>query len=129
MQKYKRAVEEVDETKAIHEVVLESWELLVKKGGDTKRYHDALLKDECAYLVERAIADFGVQHRACGQALTDYVIGFLGERFNSSDDGGDPYYPSEDDKLVDWLDGGDESEDEDGDSGEDEDGDDNHSDK
>ena len=44
-------------------------------------------------------------------------------------DGGDPYYPSEDDKEVDWSDGGDESEDEDGDSGEDEDGNDNQSEK
>ncbi len=44
-----------------------------------------------------------------------------------SDDGGDPYYPSADDKAVDWSDGGDDSEDEDGDNSEDEDGDSNFS--
>ena len=64
-----------------------------------------------------------------GQALTDYVIGALHEKINRSDDGGDPYYPSEDDETVDWSDRGGESEDEDGDSGEDEDGDSNLSDE
>ena len=57
------------------------------------------------------------------------MIGALHERINRSDDGGDPYYPSEDDKTVEWPDGGGESEDEDGDSGEDEDGNNDLSDK
>ena len=56
------------------------------------------------------------------------MIGALHERINRSGDGGDPYYPLEDDEAVDWLDGGDECEDGDGDSGDDEDGDSNHSD-
>jgi hypothetical protein len=66
--------------------------VLVKKGGDIRRYHDALLKDVCAYFVENAIEKFEKEHGVIGQALTDYVIGFLGVRFNSGD-GGDPYYP------------------------------------
>jgi len=62
--------------------VLEKWELLVKKGGDTTRYRDVLMKDECVFVVQRAIADFGVQHWIDGNALTDYVIGALHEKFN-----------------------------------------------
>ena len=74
--------------------------------------------------MEEAIADFGMEHGICCQALMDYVIGALHARFDERDeDGGFPYYFSEDYKEVDWLDGGDESKDEDGDSGEDEDGD------
>ena len=96
--------------------MLENWELLVKKGGDTRQYCDAFLKDECVFVVVDAIADFGVQHGIDGQALTDYVIGALHERINRSDDVGDPYYPLVDDKTLDWLVGGYESEDEDGDS-------------
>ena len=69
------------------------------------------LKDECVFVVVDAIADYGVHHGIDGQALTDYVIGALNERINRSGDGGDPYYPREDNKEVDWLDGGDESED------------------
>ena len=107
--------------------MLKNWELLVKKGGDTRRYRDAFLEDECVFVVVYAIADFGMEHGICRQALTDYKIGALHERINRSGYCRDPYYPSEDDKAVDWSDGGDESEDEDGDSGEDEDGDDNHS--
>jgi hypothetical protein len=49
MRKYKWAIDEEEETAKINAEVLESWELLVKKGGDTKRYCDALLKDECAF--------------------------------------------------------------------------------
>ena len=50
-----------------------------------------LLKDECVFVVEDAIADFEVQHGFNGQALTDYVIGALCEKINEEDDGGDPY--------------------------------------
>ena len=73
------------------------------------------MKDECVFVVKRAIADFGAQHGINGNALTEYVIGALHEGFNEKDDGGDPYYPSEDVEKVEWSDGGDESEDEDGD--------------
>ena len=106
--------------------------MLVKKGGDTRRYRDALLKDKCVFAVEDAIADFGMEHGVCCQALMVYVIGALRARFDERDEaGGFPYYPSEDNDEVDWLDGGDESEDEDGDgdSGEDKDGNSNLSDK
>ena len=89
--------------------MLKNWELLVKKGGDTTRYSNVLMKDECVLVVERAITDFGVQHGINRDALTDYVIGALHEKFNEGDDGRDPYYPLEDDKKVDWSDGGGES--------------------
>ena len=74
--------------------VLEKWELLIKKGGDTRRYSVTMIKDECVFVVECMFAEFGVQHGIGGQALTDYVIGYLYKRLNSGD-GGDPYYPSE----------------------------------
>ena len=90
--------------------------MLVKKGGDTRRYSDALKKDKCVFVVERTIAEFRVQHGIGGQALTDYVIRALREKINEEDDCGDPYHPLEGDKNVEWLDGGDASEDEDGDS-------------
>ena len=73
--------------------MLEDWELLVKKGGNTRRYRDAFLKDECVFVVVDAIADFGMEHGICHQALMDYVIGAIHERINGSSDGGDPYYP------------------------------------
>jgi len=85
MRKYKEVVEEEEEKNETHPEVLESWELFVKKGGDTKRYRDALLNIECAYSVENAIAEFGKEHGVCGQALTDFVISFLDKRFNSGD--------------------------------------------
>ena len=129
MREYKRAVEEGGETNRINAEVLENWELLVKKYGDTKRYRDAFLKDECVYMVERAIADFGVQHGIDGQALTDYVSGALHERINGSNDGFDPYCPLEGYATVDWSDEMDESNVEDGDSGDDEDGDSDSSDE
>ena len=94
MRKYERVVEEEEETNEINTEVLENWEFLVKKSGDTKRYRDAFLKDECVYMVERAIADFGVQHGIYGQALTGYVSRALYVRINGSNDGWDPYYPS-----------------------------------
>ena len=129
MQKDKRAIDEEEETAEINAEVLEIWELLVTKGGNNRRYCNAFLKNECVFVVVDSIADFGVQHGIGSQALADYVIGALHERTNRSSDGGDPYYSSEDDKAVDWSDGGGESEDGDGDSGEDEDSDSNHSDK
>ena len=53
--------------------MLEGWELLVKKGGDTMQYCDALVKDECVFVAEHAIDHFGVQE------ITDYVIRALHE--------------------------------------------------
>ena len=44
MQKYKGVVQEEEENNEIHAEVLEGWEFLVKKGGNTKQYCDALLK-------------------------------------------------------------------------------------
>ena len=79
----------------MHVEVEEGWKLLLKKGGDAKRYRDSLLKDECGYLVEDAIAGFGLQHGVCRNALSSYVQGFLYRRLYE-DDGHDPYYSSED---------------------------------
>jgi hypothetical protein len=94
MQLYKEAVEEND-TNKMHVEVEEGWKLLLKKGGDARRYRDALLKDECAYLVKGAIAEFGMQHGVCRDALSSHVQGFLYRRFYEGD-GQDPYYSSED---------------------------------
>ena len=116
-------------TAKINAEVLENWELLVKKGGNIRRYRDAFLKDEFVFVVVDAIADFGGQHWIGSQALTDYVISALHERINRSGDGGDPYYPSEDDETVDWSDRGGGSVDEDRYSDEDEDGDSSFSDE
>ena len=122
MRKYKEVVEEKEGIKEIQVEVLEGWELLVKKGGNTKRYRDALLKLECAYLVEGEIAEFGRQHGVCSLALTDYVSCFLDKRLRSGD-GGDPYFSLEENKSEDDEDGEDGSSDEDGeDESSDEDG-------
>jgi hypothetical protein len=94
MQMYKEAVEE-DDTNEMHVEVEEGWKLLLKKGGDARRYRDALLKDKCAYLVEGAIAEFGLWHGVCRNALSSYVQGFLYRRLYEGD-GKDPYYTSED---------------------------------
>jgi hypothetical protein len=64
MQFYKEAVK-ADDTNTIHVEVEEGWKLLLRKDGDTRRYRDALLKDECSHLVEDAIAEFGMQHGVC----------------------------------------------------------------
>ena len=110
--------------------VLENWEVLVKKGGDTWWYRDALLKDECVFVVEEAIADFGMEHGICRQALTDHVIGALHVTFDErGEDGGFPFYPSEDGKDLDWSDRRDEIEEEDGDSDDNKNGIIDHSDK
>jgi hypothetical protein len=112
MQMYKEAVKEND-TIDIHAEVEEGWKLLLRKGGDPTRYQDALLKDECAYLIEDTIAEFGMRHRVCRSALLSHVQFFLYRRLYEGD-GQDPYYSlaedvaSEDDK---------EGEDEDGDKG------------
>ena len=125
MQKYKRAMKEEDEATKINKELLGNWKLLIKKDGDTRRYRDAFLKDDCAFAVKDTITDFGMEHGICLQALTDYVIGALCESFDSrAGDGGWPYYPLEDDK-----DGEDDSNDEDGDSSEDDDGDNDSSDE
>ena len=92
--------------------------MLVKKGGNPKRYCDAIRKLECAYIVEDAIAKFGRQHGVCGQALTEYVIGFLHRRLHSGDVN-DSYYPSGGNESEDNKEGEDEGNDEDGDSGDD----------
>jgi hypothetical protein len=106
MQMYKEAVEE-DDSNTIHVDVEEGWKLLLKKVGDAKRYRDALLKDECGYLVEDAIAEFGLQHGVCRNALSSYVQGFLYCRLHLGD-GQDPYYSSEDVDSDDDKEGEDE---------------------
>ena len=45
MQMYREAVEE-DDTNEMHVEVEEGWKLLLRKGGDPRRYRDALLKEE-----------------------------------------------------------------------------------
>ena len=72
MQMYKAGVKE-DDTNIMHAEVEEGWKLLLRKGGNARRYRDALLKDECAYLVEGAIADFGMRHGVCRNALLSHV--------------------------------------------------------
>ena len=74
--------------------VEEGWELLVKKGGNPKRYCDAALKVGCGYLVEDLIANFGRWHGVFGDVLTSYVGGFLHERLFGGD-GLDTYHPLE----------------------------------
>ena len=60
MQKRKRMIEEEEEkTGWINTEVLEGWKLLVKKVGDIMRYCDALMKDECVFVVEHAFAHLG----------------------------------------------------------------------
>ena len=97
MQRYKRAMKKEEETAKINKEVLGNWKLLVKKDGDTRRYRDAFLKDDCAFAVKDTITDFGMEHGICLQALVDYVIGALRESFDlRAEDGGWPYYPLED---------------------------------
>ena len=118
MRMYKKAVKDEEETIEIHDEVLECWELLVKKGGDTDRYRVTFIKEECSEAVRDTITDFGIEHGICLQALTGYVIGSLQRGFIARNELGFwPYYPSEDDKAEE-----DESNGEDGDSSEDEDG-------
>ena len=92
MQKYKRAMKEEEEMTEINKEELGNWKLLIKKDGDTRRYRDAFLKDECVFAVEEAIYDFGREHGICRQALTHYVIGCLQRSFNLRYDtrGGEP---------------------------------------
>jgi hypothetical protein len=93
MQMYKAAVEE-DDTHKIHAEVEEGWKLLLRKDGNPRRYRDAILKRQCGYLVEDAIAEFGLRHGVCKNALLSYVQGFLYRRLYE-DDGRDPYYSLE----------------------------------
>ena len=66
----------------------------MKMGDNARRYRDALLKYKCGYLVEDAIAEFGLRHGVCKNALLSYVQGFLYRRLYE-DDGRDPYYSLE----------------------------------
>ena len=109
MKMYKEAVEE-DDTNEMHVEVEEGWKLLLKKGGDARRYRDAHLKGECAYLVKGAIAEFGMQHGVCRNALSSYVQRFLYRRLYE-DGWRDPYYSSEDVESEDNKEGDDENED------------------
>ena len=72
--------------------------------------------------MEDLIADFGRQHGVCGDALTNYVGGFLHKRLFSGD-GLDTYYPLEEEKSDTDEDGEDENdEDDEEDDSSDEDG-------
>ena len=73
MREYKRVVEKEGDPSGIEANVEAGWELLVKNGGNTKRYHDAVLKVECGNLVEDLIAGFGRRHVVSGDALTYYM--------------------------------------------------------
>jgi hypothetical protein len=121
MRRYKRVVEEEEDTSRIEVNVKEGWELLLQKGGSPASYHDAVLKVECGNLVEDLIAGFGRRHGVCGDALTNYVGGFLHRLF--SGDRLDPYYPLEEEQSDTKKDGEDENDevddrrDEDGDDG------------
>ena len=83
----------------------------MKKGGNARRYRDALLKDKCAYLVKNAIAGFGVQQGVSRDALTSHVQGFMRRRLYVGD-GQDPYYSLEDVESDDDEEGDDENDDE-----------------
>ena len=83
----------------------------MRKGGEPKRYRDALLKDKCAYLVKNTIAGFGLQHGVCRDALSSHVQGFLCRRLYEGD-GQEPYYSSEDVESDDNEEGDNETDDE-----------------
>ena len=70
-----------------------------------------ILKDKCAYLVESAIAEFGMRHGVCRNALLSHVQGFLYRRLYEGD-GQDPYYSSEDVESEDNEEGEDENDEE-----------------
>ena len=77
------------------------------------RYRDALLKDECAYLLEDAIAEFRMRRGVCRNALLSHVQLFLCGRLNERD-GQDLYYSSAEDVSLEYDEDG---EDEDDDKG------------
>ena len=62
-------------------------------------------------MVKGAIAEFGMRHGVCRNALSSYVQDFLYQRLYE-DDGHDPYYSSEDVELDDNKEGEDENDDE-----------------
>jgi hypothetical protein len=94
MQMYKDAVKE-DDTNKMYAEVEEGWKFLLRKDGSTRRYRDALLKEKCAYSVKDAIAEFGMRHVVCRNALLSHVQGFLCRRLYE-DDGQDPCYSLKD---------------------------------
>ncbi len=120
MRMYKRMVEDDVERLIPHlnAEVLEGWELLVKKGGDTTRYSNALMMQECVAAVEELIANFGVQHNIDGDRITEHVIHSLHGKFYNVDEVDDPqpYYPSETSEEVEWSHSETEDDDTDGDS-------------
>ncbi len=90
----------------------------LKKGGNTTRYSDALMKQECVTAVEELIANFGVQHNIDGDRITEHVIHTLHEKFYNMVEVDDPqpYYPSETSEEVEWSTSEAEDNDTDGDS-------------
>ena len=97
MREYKRVVKKEGDTVRIDMNVEAGWVLFVKNGGDPKRYHDAVLKEECGNLVVDLIADFGRRHGVSGDALTHYVGGILHDRVFGGDRL-DTYHPSEEEQ-------------------------------
>jgi hypothetical protein len=118
MREYKRVVKKEGDTVRIDMNVEAGWGLFVKNGGDPKRYHDAVLKEECGSLVVDLIADFGRRHGVSGDALTHYVGGILHDRVFGGDRL-DTYHPSEEEQSGTNESEGDEvdEDDEDNDSG------------
>ena len=65
-----------------------------------RRYHDAVLKEECGNLVEDLISNFGKRHGIRSDALTYYVGGIRHDRLFGGDelDKLDTYRPSEEEQ-------------------------------
>ena len=112
IQEYKREVNKEGDPSRIDANVEAGWELLVKKGGIPKRYHDAVLKVDCGNLVEDLIANFERRHGVSGDALTYYVGVILHNRVFGGD-GLDTYRPSEEDQSGTNEGGGDETDEDD----------------
>ena len=73
-------------------------EIVGEEGWQPQRYCVAVIKVKCGYLVEDLIADFWRRHGVCGDALTNYVGGFLHKKLFSGDKL-DTYYPLEEEQL------------------------------
>ena len=96
----------------IHPNELVGWESLVKKGGDTTRYSDLLMMEECTACVEDLIAELSERHNLDENKLTDYVINTLCKSFRMNvAEFGDTYYPSKDSENVEWSNSETESDD------------------